>query len=163
MSTSPPADHTRLPESWLRMFDGQRLGERVRDSAVLATTDEEGWPHLSFLSVGEVLARDAFRLYFATWAGSRTTGNLRRNARASLFAAVDGAVWEARLHVRLLEGDAGPLAVSASDVAAVRRHAAPYAATLGMVSFRLDDEAAAVARWERQIALLHRFAGADTQ
>jgi hypothetical protein len=163
MSMMPPADPVSLPEGWLGLFDGERLGERAGDSAVLATTDGEGWPHLSFLSVGEVLASDTSRLYFATWAGSRSTANLRRTGQASLFAAVGGAVWEARLHVRLLDGDAGALAVSAADVVAVRKHAAPYASALGMVSFRLDDPAEAIARWERQILLLRRFAEAGTE
>jgi hypothetical protein len=162
MSMTPPVEPATLPDGWLRLFDGERLGERAGDSAVLATIDEEGWPHLSFLSVGEVLAPGLTRLYFATWSGSRSTGNLRRTGQASLFAAVDGAVWESRLRVRLLEGETGPLAVSAADVIAVRKHAAPYATALGMVSFSLDDPAGAIGRWEKQMALLRRLAGADS-
>jgi hypothetical protein len=156
--TAVPDNASLLPEGWLRRFDGERLAGRAGEAAILATVDAEDWPHLAFLSVGEVFAPDVSRLYFATWARSRSTQNLQRQGKASLFVALGGSVWEARLRVHQCNtGTDDALVVSAGDVVAVREHAAPYASVLGLVSFRLDEAAEAITRWEQQIEMLRKY------
>ena len=153
-----PDNGSILPEGWLRRFDGERLAGRAGEAAILATVDAEDWPHLAFLSVGEVFAPDTSRLYFATWARSRSTQNLQRHGKASLFVALGGSVWEARLRVRQCNaGTDEALVVSAGEVIAVREHAAPYASVLGLVSFQLEEVAEAITRWERQIDMLRKY------
>lgn len=149
-----------LPGSWLALFDGARLATKLGEAAILATVDEQGWPHLSYLSVGELLADGRERLLFAVWPTSRTAANLLRSGAAALQAALDGAVWEARLAVRRLDGgDALPgLAVFEARVGGVRRHAAPYAEVEGLVRFRLGDEPGTLARWRRQARALEALA-----
>jgi hypothetical protein len=156
---TPSAENASiLPEGWLRRFDGERLAGRSGEAAILATVDTEGWPHLAFLSVGEVFARDASRVYFATWARSRSTHNLQRQGTASLFVALGGSVWEARLRVHQCNaGTDDALVVSAGDLVAVREHAAPYASVLGLVSFQLDEADEAITRWEQQIEMLRKY------
>jgi hypothetical protein len=159
-----PADATVvLPDAWLGLFDGTRLADKAGEAAILASVDAEGWSHLAFMSVGEVLAESAARVHIATWAASRTTQNLRLRSQASLFAAVAGEVWEARLAMRIGRADDGDgLVLFSGDVGSARRHPAPYARVLGLVAFQLTDAAAAVARWERQVALLRAQYGADS-
>jgi hypothetical protein len=141
---------SELPSSWVSQFDGTHLDGKIDVAAVLATLDEEGWPHLAYLSAGEVLAHDARRITFVLWPTSRSAANVSRAGRGVLHALADGAVWETRLkaHPR---NDAHEMAVFDAEVIDVRRHAAPYADVTGLIGFRLHDPAAALERWRRQI------------
>jgi len=145
---------SRLPDVWLSLFDGTGLEAKQDTSAILATVGEDGWPHVSFLSVGEVLVRDHDRLSLLLWPSSTTAGNLRRTGRAILFAAAEGSVWEARLDARPTGDDGQGLARFDAQAVAVRRHVAPYAEVTGMIGFRLHDPDDVIARWHKQIERL---------
>jgi hypothetical protein len=144
-----------LPQAWIDMFDGERLAERVGISALLSTVGEDGWPHASFLGVGEVLADGPDGVSLMLWPHSTTAANLARSRRAVLFAAVEGSVWEARLEIQSegaeLEGEPR---IFRTAVVAVRRHHAPYAEVHGMIGFTLLDPMTTVERWERQVERL---------
>jgi hypothetical protein len=141
---------SELPSAWVGQFDGTRLDSKIHVAAVLATVDEEGWPHLAFLSAGEVLAHDARRIAFVLWPTSRSAANVARDGRGVLHAVADGAVWETRLRSQP-RAEAHELAVFDAEVIDVRRHAAPYADVTGLIGFRLHDPAATLERWRRQI------------
>lgn len=141
---------SELPSTWLGQFDGTRLENKLHVSAVLATVDDEGWPHLAYLSAGEVLARDVRQITFVLWSASRSTANLLRAGRGVLYAEADGAVWETRLTVQR-RAHVTELTVFDAQLTYVRRHAAPYAVVTGLVGFRLQDPAATLERWRRQI------------
>lgn len=154
---TPPA----LPQAWLDLFDGEGLEHKLGEAAILASTDEEGWPHQAYLSVGEVYAPGPGHLYLATWPSSRTARNLERAARATLSAAVEGVVWEARLAVERCAGEGEGPALFRAQVLEVRRHEAPYARVERLIGFRLLDEAAVVERWRKQLIALRRQAESD--
>ena len=139
-----------LPSAWIAQFDGADLDRKLDVSAVLASVDDEGWPHLTYLSAGEVLAHDARRITFLLWSTSRSAANLLRGSHGILHAVADGAVWEARLMSKP-RANATELTVFDAEVIDVRRHAAPYAEATGLIAFRLHDPAATVERWRRQI------------
>src|SRR5882757_9895987 len=145
--TAPPA----LPTAWLAQFDGDALAAKLDISAVLATVDAEGWPHMAYLSAGEVLALGKDRLRLRLWPRSRSAANICGAGHAVLHAVADGAVWEARLTVRETRTVGDALLVDAG-IAGIARHAAPYADATGLISFRLHDPAASVARWQAQVA-----------
>jgi hypothetical protein len=143
-----------LPQAWLEQFDGANLDRKLHVAALLGTLDEEGWPHIAYLSAGEVLARDARRVTLALWPGSRSAVNLARFSRGALHAAADGAVWEVKLLVRLRDvagAKISDFAMFDGEVTEVRRHAAPYAQVTGLIGFRLNDPVATLDRWRRQI------------
>ena len=144
------SDISELPSAWISQFDGARLESKLHVSAVLATVDDEGWPHLAYLSAGEVLAHDARQMTFALWSASRSTANLLRTGRGVLYAEADGAVWETRLTVQS-RADVTEPTVFDAQLTYVRRHVAPYAVVTGLVGFRLQDPAATLERWRRQI------------
>ena len=142
-----------LPE-WLQQFNGADLAQGAPRAALLASRDGEGWPHLAYLSAGEILARDGI-ISIALWAGSRTTQNILRDGRAVLHAAADQMAWEARLSLKPRAAkDGDTLAIFDGMVSESRRHAAPYADVLGMMQFRLHDEAATITRWQAQLKRL---------
>jgi hypothetical protein len=155
-------DHLNaLPASWWSHFDGEALQAKLDVAAVLATVDEEGWSHVTYLSAGEVLARRSGRLSIALWPGAQTAANLDRTGQAVLHAAADGAVWAVRARMgRRAPARAGTLAVFDGEILDVRRHAAPYAEVAGLVDFRLKAPSETLARWASQVADLRADGGA---
>lgn len=139
------------PASLLAQFDGTDLAGRLAVSAVLATVAEDGWPHIAYLSAGEVLALSAQRLRVRLWPGSGTAANLRRNGRAAFHAASAGAVWELRLET-VDAVDTPDSLILDMLIGQVVSHRAPYAEVRGMIGFALADEALTLARWQAQIA-----------
>ncbi len=139
-----------LPPAWVDQFNGLDLDSKLHVAALLLTVDDAGWPHLAYLSAGEVLAYDTHRVSLALWSASRSTANLRRVGHGVLHAAAESAIWETRL-VAQPRADADELVVFDATVIGVRRHAAPYAEVTGLVSFRLNDPVSTLDRWRRQI------------
>jgi hypothetical protein len=148
--TSAMSQSDELPSEWVSQFDGTHLEEKLHVAAMLATVDAEGWPHLAYLSAGEVLVRAPGRVSVCLWPASRTTANLQRVGRGVLYAAAAGAVWEARFVAVLRAGSHTPVIFDA-DVSEVHRQAAPYAEVTALVGFRLSDPPSTVERWRRQI------------
>jgi hypothetical protein len=142
---------------WLAQFDGQALPDKVGVAAILGTTDGEGWSHLAYLSVGDILVQNG-RLSLILWPSSETCRNLRRTGQAVLHVAAGGAVWEARLTLHPRAGDDARGAVFDGEIVGQRRHAAPYADVLGLVSFRLHDAPATIERWADKLAALRAVA-----
>jgi hypothetical protein len=140
----------KLPSEWASQFDGAHLEDKLHVAAMLATVDAEGWPHLAYLSAGEVLVHAPGRVSVCLWPASRTTANLQRVGRGVLYAAAAGAVWEAKFVAILRAGSNTPVIFDA-DVTEVHRHAAPYAEITALVGFRLSDPPSTVERWRRQI------------
>lgn len=142
-----------LPSTWLAQFEGARLEEKLGVSAVLATVDSEGWPHMAYLSAGEVLVHGPKQLGLALWPASQTCVNIRRLGQGVLYAAADGAVWEARLQVSLRQSEPAP-SLFFAEVLNVRRHVAPYADVMALINFRLIDPSSTIDRWRAQIERL---------
>jgi hypothetical protein len=140
----------KLPSVWMSQFDGLGLEAKLHVAAVLGTVDDAEWPHLAYLSAGEVLVHDSRRLSLALWPTSRSTANLRRVGHGVLHAVAEGAVWETRFSAQP-RADADGLVVFDAEVIGVRRHAAPYAEVTGLIGFRLNDPVSTLDRWRRQI------------
>jgi hypothetical protein len=140
----------QLPSEWASQFDGTHLEDKLHVAAMLATVDAEGWPHLAYLSAGEVLVHAPGRVSVCLWPTSRTTANLQRVGRGVLYAAAAGAVWEAKFVAVLRAGSNTPVIFDAA-VTEVHRHAAPYAEVTALIGFRLSDPASTVERWRQQI------------
>ncbi|MGC1302086.1 MAG: pyridoxamine 5'-phosphate oxidase family protein [Caulobacteraceae bacterium] len=147
----------QLPSSWHALFDGDRLADKIGETALLSTVDEAGWPHLAFLSLGEVVAKDRAKVVIATWPRSRTTANMVRTGRAALYAAAEGVVWETRLEVTPLNAtlEFGP-ALTSGEIVEVRRHEAPYAYLDALASFRLNAPEPTLERWIQQVEEMKR-------
>lgn len=141
---------SELPAAWISQFDGANLDAKLRAAAILATSDEEGWPHLAYLSAGEILAHDTRRITLLLWSKSGSAANLMRVGRGVLHAVADSAIWEARLLSRP-RAEVDEMALFDAQVIGVRRHAALYADVMHLVGFRLHDPPATLDRWRRQI------------
>jgi hypothetical protein len=143
----------QLPSSWLSQFDGEDLQVKTEVSAILATADEAGRPHVSYLSAGEVFVRGNLQLALMLWPGAHSVANIERSGLAVLHAAAEGAVWEAQLVLRRRSaGNEDELAIFDGIIETVRRNAAPYAEVQGLVAFSLYSPADTLARWRLQVA-----------
>ncbi|TPG08440.1 hypothetical protein EAH84_14085 [Sphingomonas oligophenolica] len=143
-----------IPPSIRQQFNGTDLEQKMGVAAILSTTDHDGWPHLSFLSVGEVMC-DHQRVALLSWSRSHAVESMARTQRGVLFVAADDVVHEMRLEAAVVSaGLDEKTRVIVAEVNTRRENRAPYAAVGSLVDFTLDDPAAAVARWARQIAVL---------
>lgn len=148
-----------LPSIIAGFLDGTDLRTRAGQAFRLSTVDAEGWPHGAQVSVGEVLATGPGTLHLCLWPGSGSTANLRRDGRATLSMALDGALWEIRLHAAAATPPVGApeLAYFRATVESVQEHRAKYAEVTAGVSYRLHSPDEVLARWEAQLDALRRL------
>lgn len=144
----------RLPPSLAAVLDGSHLETRAGETFLLVSVDEDGWPHVAMLSVGEVLATGPRELRLALWPGSQTTANLRRSRRALLMAVVPPATYHLRLTCRPageVTAQGRRLAAFVAEVEEVLEDVVAYAEVLTGISFRLVDPGRTVAAWTEAV------------
>ena len=151
-----------LPPELVGYLDGAKLSERVGEAIYVTTIDQDGWPHASLLSVGEILALDASHLNLALCSNGSPAKNIERNGKVSLSMVHGGALWEVILDAKPASGpEAGAkLAMFKAQVKKTRVHRVDYADVLSSVTYSLHDRAAVVDRWKRQIADLRALMAA---
>ena len=157
---TPPriADVAMIPDGVASYLNGSELLSKSQ-AVRLATVDEDGWPHASLLSAGDMLVPTAQHLRFVVHPESRLTANLTRDGRVGVTLSLDGGMCELRMRARRLEQSADiPQAMFEAAIEPDREHAAPYAVLPRGVTFALHEPDAVLERWERQIAAL-RAAG----
>lgn len=151
---------TPLPDELLALLDGSLPASHLHQAIRLSSVGENGWPYAAQLSLGEIIALTPGKLLFAIWPQSTTTRNLRRDGKVTLALVLDGAIIEiqALATPRKETLTASALAVFSAEVKQVIAHRAPYATVTQGLTFRLKDEATALARWREQIAALKMLA-----
>ena len=147
--------------AWMSQFDGGELDSKTHVSALLATVDAGGRPHIAYLSCGEILALPPDRLRLLLWPASGTARNLKVSRSASLHIAHDGVVQELGLETVCLLADEQSFMIE-MQVVGSKSHRAPYASVRGMIDFELSDPAATLDRWRDQIARLRGFVGTES-
>ena len=149
-----------LPPRLRDLFGGTDLAAGVGGQTfLLLTVDEDGWPRMAMLSVGELLAADdGETLRAGLWLHSNATRNLTREQRAVLAVVADGAGYYLRLHARrgpdLDLGEDGRLAYFELAIDDVLEDVVGYAELTSGMRFRLHQPEQVVPRWERTIAAL---------
>ncbi|WP_042959039.1 PNPOx family protein [Erwinia tasmaniensis] len=153
-------DNNILPARLMELLDGSLPDSHLYQAIRLSSVGENGWPYAAQLSLGEIIAQSPRQLLFAIWPDSTTTYNLKRDGKITLALVLDGAVLEiqALATLRAEALTALRLAVFQADVKRVRFHRAPYATVVNGLTFCLQDEAAARARWREQIDALKALA-----
>ncbi len=73
-----------LPLDLLALVDGSRPSEQLGKVVLVATIDDDGFPHTSLLSPGEILALDEQRLRVALFSGGHTLRNIEQRAKLVL-------------------------------------------------------------------------------
>jgi hypothetical protein len=149
---------TRLPETVLSLLDGSDLAQREGLTFLLLTNDEDNWPQVAMLSVGEVVAVTADVLHAGLWLHSGTSKNLTRTGQATLVLIADGNGYYVRVHATrgpdLDLGAEGRLAYFVLHVDDVQEDSADYARLTSGVTFKLKDPAQVVPRWQHTVDAL---------
>ena len=73
-----------LNDDLWRRLGGADLESCAEKVILIATVDEQGWPHPAMLSYFEVVAADRDNIRMATYKVSSTTENMRRNGKATI-------------------------------------------------------------------------------
>lgn len=146
-----------LPSPLARLIEDHQL-EADGVAFQLVTVRPDGWPHLSMISVGEIVTRGDRGLRLALWPGSNTTANATETGRATLATVVDGVPYALRLSLsgptRLVCATYGELAAFEADIQEVRADLAPYATVESGIRFRLREPSEVLPRWTEIRALL---------
>ena len=145
-----------ISTEWMAQFNGEALASKVGVSALLVSHAADGWPHVAYLSCGEILALPPDRVRLGLWPGSGSALAIAASGRACLHAAVAGVVWEARLRT-VGRARTDPLFMTEMEVVETVVHRAPYARVEAMIGFVLSDPDQAVTRWQEQMARLRAF------
>jgi hypothetical protein len=158
----PTSLGSRLPASLEPLFAGTDLASGVGLTFLLLTVDEDGWPRMAMLSVGEVLAAQPGVLRLALWLHSTATKNLTRAEQAVLSLVHAGAGYYIRGRARrgpdLDLGADGRLAYFELRIDDVLEDAVTYAELTSGMTFRLHQPEQVLPRWERTIAALRAVA-----
>lgn len=152
------SDIVALPSRVFAFLDGTDLCHKVGYAIELAAVDSDGWPRLVLLSVGEVLAVSAVDLRLALLATSGTAQAVTRSKKVLLSVVLDETRYRVRARVEQVtpapRGDR--LAHFRGRVISVDEDRVEYARVVDGITYTLNDEEAAVARWEKQIGFLRR-------
>ena len=144
-----------LPAALQPLLDGSDLANREGLTFLLLTNDENCWPQVAMLSVGEVVAVDPRTLRAGLWLGSGTTRNLSPSGRGTLMLVADGNGYYVRVSARrgddLDLGPDGRLAYFVLQIEDVQEDSADYATLTSGVTFRLKQPQQVVPRWQHTI------------
>ncbi|MCV7287633.1 pyridoxamine 5'-phosphate oxidase family protein [Mycolicibacterium wolinskyi] len=151
MSTHSSAE-PGLPQPVADLVNGSDLERKLGLTLQLVTVDEEGWPRLSLLSVGEVLAGPGNDIRLALHIGSRTTAALTHSGKALATVVLGRTHYKIHLALTRMNPDgAGPLAFFAGSVVHVEEDRVGYAELTSGITYRLNEPDDVLARWTRQI------------
>lgn len=93
-----------LSDDLFHRLDGHDL-ERSADKVILiATVDDNGWPHPALLSYFEVIAKDRRNVRVASYGNSRTAGHMRQNGKLTLAIVDTRAAYYVKGAVEQLAG-----------------------------------------------------------
>jgi hypothetical protein len=143
-----------------RLLDGSELAQREGLTFLLLTVDEQGWPEVAMLSVGELVAMDQRTVRAGLWLHSGTSKNLTRDGRATLVLIDSGNGYY--IHVRARRGAdldlgaEGRLAYFVLEIEDVREDSADYASLTSGVTFRLKHPEQVVPRWQHTVDALSK-------
>lgn len=147
-----------IPAPLRRLIDDGVSGAGAELAFQLVTVGSDGWPHVSMLSVGEIVTIDAKRLRLALWPRSHAALNCSTNGRAILVMVVDAVGYWLRLRLdptQAIESrEYGSLSTFAAEVVEARADLAPYARLETGIRFQLLDPEPVLSRWTRTRELL---------
>src|SRR6185312_9549206 len=130
----------RVPAPLARLIDDDVMTEEGV-AFQLVTVRPDGWPHLSMISVGEIVTSGERGLRLALWPDSKAVANASATGLATLATVVDSVPYSLRLSMTgpktIHSGTYGTLAAFAAHIEEVRADVASYADVESGIRFRL--------------------------
>jgi hypothetical protein len=148
---------SELPDELRTALDGERLEDGIGLIIELLTADEDEWPSVALLSVGEVVAPSASTVRLALWPGTTATRNLTRSGKGTL-ALFEGGL---ATYIRVATERGDDIAVGGMHHATfegaivdILRDEVTYARMTRGLTFDLPDAPKVLARWQATVAAL---------
>ncbi|MFD1135449.1 pyridoxamine 5'-phosphate oxidase family protein [Paenibacillus urinalis] len=139
-----------IPAPLLKLLDGEHLPSKQTEAFMLQTVTEDGWPHTAMISVGEIVAIDAYTLRLALWCGTTTSHNMLRSGKAELVIVYAERVYYLKMAVKPL----APLRSAKHErdrftahIHALKIDQAKYAHIEAGIRVQLIDPDSVVTRW----------------
>ena len=148
----------QLPDVVGRLLDGSDLANREGLTFLLLTNDDNSWPQVAMLSVGEIVAVDAGTLHAGLWLHSGSANNLTRTGKGTLVLVANGSGYYVRVAATRGEdlnlGAEGRLAYFVLKVEDVQEDSTEYATVTSGVVYKLKDPGMVVQRWQQTVDAL---------
>ena len=149
-----------FPDVLLEFFNGRAVEEKQGLASLLVSADAEGWPHVTLLSVGEVLVPDREHVRIAIWSTSSVARDVRATRKALLETVLHERVFKVELTIeRLHRHRAAPpagkeLLFLDAGVRRVREDSVAYARVTRGHEYELVDADTVVPRWNSVLTSL---------
>jgi hypothetical protein len=148
----------KLSASVCALLDGTALESKVGIALQLAVSNDEDWPRVASISVGEVLAVSDQRLLFTLYTHSRTALTLADRGRGLLLLVDEGAIVKVEFDAASVGSGDGRTTFDAA-VRGVERDEVPYARVSSGIEFQLvSHQAQVLDRWRSQLDGLKELA-----
>jgi hypothetical protein len=146
-----------LPADITDFLDGTGLASKIGETVQLTAVDDAGWPRMTLLSAGEVVAPHSRELRFLLRHDSRTARALTSNGHCQLILVIAQTLVKAYLTASQL----GTVALNGREyrlfratVVTVERDAVDYAGVTSGITYRLPCPEPVLRRWTTQVELL---------
>lgn len=148
-----------LPTNLCELLNGRNLKDKQHEAMMLLTINQDSWPHVAMISVGEVIAVSPTELRLSLWLNTTTTANIIRTSKATLVVFFNGIAHYVQLSLHKLSelADARhPRERFSARVVSLREDVAKYAEITSGVQIELKDPASVLHRWNETLEELLR-------
>ncbi|WP_211747622.1 pyridoxamine 5'-phosphate oxidase family protein [Paenibacillus sp. Marseille-Q4541] len=148
---------TVIPEALMTLLSGEQLEDKQQEAFILQTVNEDGYPHSAMISVGELVACDAFTFRIALWPGTMTTMNLIRSQKAQLVIIDQGLVYYIKIqtvHLPPVNSDIHTRERFSAHIHALKIDQAKYARIESGIQVKLLNPDSVIKRWQEQVDAL---------
>ncbi|WP_425415391.1 pyridoxamine 5'-phosphate oxidase family protein [Paenibacillus glacialis] len=142
----------------LELLNGQNLPDKQHEAILLLSMDENQFPHVAMISVGEIVAIDETELRLSLWRNTVTTTNLSRTGQATFVVIFEGVAYYVKISVQeMFISDARhDRQCFVAKVVSFRADVAKYADIVSGVRINLKEPEPVLQRWEETVADLLR-------
>ncbi|OAB40264.1 hypothetical protein [Paenibacillus antarcticus] len=131
-------------------FNGKNVSDKQHEALFLLSVDEEQWPHVAMISVGEIVAMNEAELRLSLWRNSVTTTNIIRTGQATIVVILGGIAYYIKLSVQeqsILDERQRFVAT----IASIREDVAKYADIISGVRIQLKEPQPVIQHWKETI------------
>jgi len=140
----------QLSSPLFQFFNGKNVSDKQHEAILLLSIDDEQWPHVAMISVGEIVALNESELRLSLWRNSVTSTNIIRTGLATIVVILEGVAYYIKLSAQ---------AQSISDerqgfvatIASIREDVAKYADIISGVRIQLKEPEPVIQRWKETI------------
>jgi len=143
----------QLPPPLIEFFNGKNVSDKQHEAILLLSVDEEQWPHVAMISVGEIVAINESELRLSLWPNTVTSTNLNRTGQATIVVFLEAVAYYVKLSVQeqSISDARHERQGFVATVASIRADVAKYADIISGVRIQLKEPEPVIQRWTETI------------